>query len=543
MTTRAVLSNEWSYLPIPMLLVNDRGDVVASNERANEAFHRCLAGADQLSACTVDGVEYTVEKYEHTEIDNYFFYLFYPEGMNEDPRKFEEMERELNSLLESAYDAIYITDAEGTTLKTNPAIERITKIPRDYYIGKNVNQLVERGILEESVTFRVVEEKKPVTVYQRGQGDIEVMLTGSPIFNEDGEVEKVITNIRDLTDLKQLRDENQKMKELNSFYKAELNKMQANPDVTKDIVCESAEMKNIFFTGERVANIDATILVLGETGVGKDVFAKHVHEQSLRSEQGEFIKINCGAIPPTLLESELFGYEAGAFSGAQKAGKAGMFELANHGTLFLDEVGELPLELQVKLLRVLQEGEIRRVGSTYTTWIDVRVIAATNRDLKKMVKEGTFREDLYYRINVIPIHIPPLRERREDILPLIHFYLEHYNEKYDVRKQFSESTLNFFYQFDWQGNVRELSNLVERLVVTIPTNMIDIVDLPVDVRNDSSEDGLPQEITTLQEATEKSEKTLLAKALKLYKNTYEIADALGTSQATIVRKLKKYELS
>ncbi|WP_160141577.1 sigma-54 interaction domain-containing protein [Salicibibacter halophilus] len=542
MTTREVLSHEWSYLPFPMLLVNDRGEIIASNEQANEDFHRCLPEVDQRSFCTVDGVEYTVEKYEHTHIDHYFFYLFYPKGKNGDSRNFEEMERELNSLLESAYDAIYITDAEGTTLKTNPAIERITKIPRDYYIGKNVNQLVERGILEESVTFRVVEEKKPVTVYQRGQGDIEVMLTGSPIFNEAGEVEKVITNIRDLTDLKQLRDENQKVKELNSFYKAELNKMQANPQVMKDVVCESAEMKNIFFTGERVSNIDATILVLGETGVGKDVFAKHVHDNSLRSEEGEFIKINCGAIPPTLLESELFGYEAGAFSGAQKDGKAGMFELANKGTLFLDEVGELPLDLQVKLLRVLQEGEIRRVGSTQTTWIDVRVIAATNRDLKKMVKEGNFREDLYYRINVIPIHIPPLRERREDILPLVYYYLDHYNEKYDVHKQFSEATLNFFYRFDWNGNVRELSNLVERLVVTIPTSMIDIVDLPVDLR-ENGEDELPQGITTLQEATEKSEKALLIKALSRYENTYKIAEALGTSQATIVRKLKKYELT
>ncbi|QQK76402.1 sigma 54-interacting transcriptional regulator [Salicibibacter cibarius] len=543
MTTKALLSSEWSYLPFPMLLVNDRGEVIARNERANEDFHRCIKEGEHHFACNVDGQDYLVEKYEHSHMNNYFFYFFYPRSKGAAPQKYEEMERELNSLLESAYDAIYITDAEGTTLKTNPAIERITKIPRDYYIGKNVNQLVQRGILEESVTFRVVEEKKPVTVYQRGQGDIEVMLTGSPIFNKDGEVEKVITNIRDLTDLKQLRDENQKMKELNSFYKAELNKMQENPDVTTDIVCESAEMKNIFFTGERVANIDATILVLGETGVGKDVFAKNVHEHSLRSEQGEFIKINCGAIPPTLLESELFGYEAGAFSGAQKTGKAGMFELADHGTLFLDEIGELPLELQVKLLRVLQEGELRRVGSTNTTRIDVRVIAATNRDLKKMVKEGTFREDLYYRINVIPIHIPPLRERREDILALIYFYLNHYNEKYDVTKKFSESALNFFYQFDWHGNVRELANLVERLVVTIPTNMIDISDIPVDIREETGDDGLPQEITTLQEATEHSERALLAKALKLYENTYKIADALGTSQATIVRKLKKYEMT
>ncbi len=299
-------------------------------------------------------------------------------------------------------------------------------------------------------------------------------------------------------------------------------------------------MKSIFQQAKRVANFDATILILGETGVGKDVLANFIYNQSSRKEKGKLIKVNCGAIPPELLESELFGYEAGAFTGANKSGKPGMFELANNGILFLDEIGELPLNLQVKLLRVLQEGEIQKIGSTKIKKVNVQIIAATNRNLHEMVTRGEFREDLYYRLNVIPLYIPPLRERRDEILPLIHHFLSKFNQKYLLNKEFNYEVIDFLISYNWPGNIRELANLIERLVVTTPENEIKIEHMPPEYKN-SVHVNTNQQIS-LKEAVEETERKILERAAKKYRNTYEIAKALRTSQPTVVRKLKKYNI-
>lgn len=308
----------------------------------------------------------------------------------------------------------------------------------------------------------------------------------------------------------------------------------------KGIVTKSEEMKLIYDTAQRVANIDATVLILGETGVGKDVLANYIYANSLRAKEGEFIKVNCGAIPAELLESELFGYEKGAFTGASSEGKPGLFELADKGMIFLDEIGELSLNLQVKLLRVLQEGEIQRIGGSRPKKVNVRIISATNRDLKEMVDRGKFREDLYYRLNVIPIHIPPLRERRADILPLTKLYLEKMNEKYQLNKELDYSLKSFFMSYNWPGNVRELSNLIERLVVTTREDRIFLDDLPSEYLN--SENYTSDKILSLKEAVENAERKVLSLAAEKYSNTYEIAKALDSSQPTIVRKLKKYNI-
>lgn len=456
----------------------------------------------------------------------------------------EKVNRELDAIIETSYDGIYITDNRGVTLKTNSAIERITKIPKEYYIGKTVDALISRGILTNSVTYQVLKQRKTVSMVQVNNYGKEILITGSPIFNEDGKIEKIVTNIRDLSDLNELKAILNKVNEENEKFKKELEQLKKEQLGDERTIVHNEKMKLIFETARRIANVDATVLILGETGVGKDVLAKYIYNQSNRNEQGgKFIKINCGAIPAELLESELFGYESGAFTGANRKGKKGMFELADKGILFLDEIGELPLLLQVKLLRVLQEKEIVRVGGTKSIKVDVRVIAATNRNLKEMVSKGEFREDLYYRLNVIPIHIPPLRQRRDDILPLVQSFITQFNKQYHLNKSFSANLKEFFYRNKWPGNIRELSNLIERMILTSTNDLITIEDLPHEYRTSPllplTEDD---EFTSLKDAVQYAEYRVLKRAAAKYRNTYEIADALQTSQATIVRKLRKYGL-
>lgn len=450
------------------------------------------------------------------------------------------LNRELDAIIENSYDGIYITDKEGVTIKTNSAIERITGIPKEYYIGKKVDYLQKRGILKDSVTHKVLKTKRTVSVVQLNYSGRETLLTGNPIFNENGEIEGVVTNIRDLSELNELQKALKKANELNETYKKEIDRLKRNKEDEHDVVVNSQQMKFIYDTANRIINVDATVLILGETGVGKDVLARHIYDNSERRFKGEFVKVNCGAIPPELLESELFGYEGGAFTGANAKGKQGLFEAADKGVLFLDEVGELPLNLQVKLLRVIQEREVQRLGGTKTKKVDVRIIAATNRDLKEMVKKGEFREDLFYRLNVIPIHIPPLRERKEDILPLVEVFLRNVNKKYRKQKKIDPELKDFFYHYHWPGNIRELSNLIERIVLVNRDQLLKVHHLPPEYQNENT---FHSNIPSLKEAMEQAEKNILRMACKKYKTTYEIAEALQTSQPTVVRKLRKYNLN
>ncbi|RNF40336.1 PAS domain S-box protein [Planococcus salinus] len=459
-------------------------------------------------------------------------------------QKLQQLNRHLDAVIENSYDGIYITDKNGITLRTNSAIERITGIPKQYYLNKNVNDLMKRGILEDSVTHRVLEKKRSVSVVQPNHSGKETLLTGNPVFNDQGEVESVVTNIRDLSDLNSLQNALSKANELNKSYQREIEKLKrAESFVDGRTVVESEQMRIIYDTAKRIVNVSATVLILGETGVGKDVLAKYIYNKSERQRSGKFIKVNCGAIPANLLESELFGYAGGAFSGASKNGKPGMFELANKGVLFLDEIGEMPLELQVKLLRVIQEREIQRVGGTTSKKIDVRLIAATNRNLKEMVQEGQFREDLYYRLNVVPIVIPPLRDRKEEIPMLIKMFLKDINEKYEMKKMLDPELSTFFYRYEWPGNIRELANLLEQLVLLNSENLLKIEHLPAEYKKEIIYPTADiHENLNLKKAVELAEENVLRQACEKYSTTYEIAKALETSQPTVVRKLKKYNL-
>ena len=244
------------------------------------------------------------------------------------------------------------------------------------------------------------------------------------------------------------------------------------------IIAESEAMKNVLKLLKTIVAMDSTVLISGESGTGKELVARYIHQHSSRKEY-MFLPVNCAALPPALIESELFGYEKGAFTGARREGKPGLFEQAENGTIFLDEIGEMPLSLQAKLLRVLENGEIKRVGGNQVRTVDVRILAATNRDLKNMVRKKKFREDLYYRLNVIPVVIPPLRERREDILPLCRYYLEQLNFKYGKSKRFGQEMRLALERYSWPGNVREIKNVIERLFVMTHFDVISLSDLPL----------------------------------------------------------------
>lgn len=292
---------------------------------------------------------------------------------------------------------------------------------------------------------------------------------------------------------------------------------------------------------DRVAPLDTTVILFGETGVGKEVFAKYIYQHSARKNK-PFIKVNCGAIPANLVESELFGYEKGAFTGADKNGKMGLFELANTGTIFLDEVGELPLDMQVKLLRVLQEQEFERIGGRKPVKVDVRVLAATNRDLEEMVKQKTFRQDLYYRLMIFPVHIPPLRERPDDILPLAQLFLQTLNRKYDFKKYLSPLSAKMMQDYSWPGNIRELRNIIERAVIISNEDEIgpDALHLFTVEDRPETKSRVLDPVKDLKTAMEELELEYINHAYEKYGNVREAAESLGMTPSTFVRKRQKY---
>lgn len=449
----------------------------------------------------------------------------------QDPKNWEKV-------FDTFTDGIYITNADGLTLQVNRAYEEITGLNAENLIGKYMTQIVQEGYLSTSITQKVIETKKPISIEQEIKNGKKVALNGFPIFDQD-EILMVVSFVRDVTVLNKIEEDLKHSRFLIDQYQQRLNKMQK----TQNYVAESQEFKNVMSLAHKVANVDSTVLILGESGTGKEVVAREIHEQSHRNNS-LFLKINCGAIPENLLESELFGYEGGSFTGAKKNGHIGIFEMANKGTVFLDEIGDMPLHLQVKLLRVLQEKTISRIGSTKSIPIDTRIIAATNRNLEEMVQEKSFRQDLYYRLNVVSIVLPPLRERKTDIPPLIEYFVNNINEKYKMNKKLSPSMLKCLMDYDWPGNVRELENIIERILVTSEENEITPKAglLPWNPSVASILELEADEIIPLKEAYDNLEHTILQNAAKKYKTTYEIAEALQISQPSVSRKLKKHKI-
>lgn len=445
-------------------------------------------------------------------------------------------------IVDTFQDGIYITNADGVTLKVNAAYERITGVSVKRVLGRNMEDIVREGILSTSITQRVLNSGGTVTVRQCTEKGKYVILRGVPIY-EDGSIKLVMTVVRDITVINELERELDQSKRLAEQYKSQLSELKG----PRGYVAQSPEFQAAVALAHKVADVDSTVLILGESGTGKEILAQEVHDKSRRWNQ-PFLKVNCGAIPETLLESELFGYDSGAFTGAKKGGHAGLFETASKGTLFLDEIGDMPLHLQVKLLRVLQERTVTRLGSTKAIPVDTRVIAATNQDLEDMVREKRFREDLYYRLNIVTIKAPPLRERKSDIPGLVAFFTEKLNRKYGMNRKFSDELIEAMLYYDWPGNVRELENIVERIMVTSNSNVISLQEAHLPWRPEAHKSILTQfdptlEPVSLKEACEQLERQMLREAAKCCKSTYEIARRLGISQPSVSRKMKKYGIT
>ena len=453
---------------------------------------------------------------------------------------------ELAEILEGSFDGILVTDKDGKILFVNSSYERVAEIKRSDMEGKSMRDLINPVWMPNSVAYVVAEQKTTESKRQIVKSGRHIMVTGKPIFDRDGEIKKIVINARDITEIYDLSEELQKSKSAEKLYMERLSDFSQMNQKASPILAVSKEMKDALSLAEKVANFQATVLILGESGVGKEEVAKFIHKNSMRRDK-PFIAINCGAIPDNLLESELFGYEKGAFTGAINTGKEGLLEAAAGGTVFLDEIGETPLDFQVKLLRFLESKEIRRVGSNHSKSVDVRVLAATNRNLETMIEEGTFRRDLYYRINVVQIEVPPLRKRKEDIVPLASFFLQKYNQKYGQEKLLTMELVDELEKYQWVGNVRELKNVIENMVIVSNNEYLQTEDLPWDVKDKKMQkrrliDEISEQDLTLGEAVAELEKQILLRTRETCSSTREMAVKLDVNQSTIVRKMQKYNI-
>ncbi len=448
---------------------------------------------------------------------------------------FQNMKNWLDTIIDSSYDGLWICDHEGKVIRINKASERINGLKAEEVLGRNMRELLAKGLFDRSVTLEVLKTKTAVTMFHVNKLGKKTLVTGNPIFNEKGEITFVVSNDRDITELDHLRSQLQESQALAERYISKLSELEMRGVDPSTVVFKSEAMEKIVKMAVNVATVDSTVLLLGESGVGKGVVAKLIHKNSSRSK-GSFIRVDCAGIPDPLIESELFGYEKGAFTGAKVEGKVGFFELANGGTLFLDEVAEIPLSCQAKLLHFLEEHEITRVGGTEPKRIDVRIVAATNRNIEEMLSTKLIRKDLYYRLNVVPIYIPPLRERHEDILPLIVHFLAKFNKIYGMKKVLSTEALELLCQYDFPGNIRELSNNIERVLVVTEKARIEANDLAhtgyLAKLNPYLAEDLP-----LKDAVKKFESDLIKKTLKKYGSQRAAAKILRVDQSTISRRM------
>ncbi len=444
-------------------------------------------------------------------------------------------EREQAVLLDSIHDGIWVIDAQGTTLRINTAMERIAGITSEDVVGKHVREAMEDLKFTACVTLRALEEKRTVTMFDDYANGRRCLNTSTPIFDEDGKVWRVIASIRDITELDSMQSRLTELEHSNRNYKEKLESLE-----TYGIVGISEASATLRKSMLKAAQNTATCVILGDTGTGKSLTAKRIHEMSERKD-GPFMALNCGGIPAQLVESELFGYERGSFTGALREGKKGLFELAAGGTLFLDEVAELPLAMQATLLHVLDDSTFRRVGGTKSMQCDVRIIAATNRDLEEMVAKGSFRQDLFYRLRVLSIRIPSLCQRPEDIPELMYHFLQ-LMEGHEGKRSFAPSVLATLTSYSWPGNIRELRALVQYLHTMCEGSIFRMEDLPSYLLAELPTETLSSyaATTSLKDAVEHVEKNLIATALNELGSTYKAAKRLKVSQSTIVRKAQRY---
>jgi phosphotransferase system HPr (HPr) family protein len=446
------------------------------------------------------------------------------------------MQERLQMILESVQDGICVVDRSGEVTYVNPSYLRIVHKTPEMVVGQNVFEKAADGnrcaVLRSGIArIGSIRHKKDGTT---------IVANVNPIF-VDGEIAGVVSVIKDITEIQTLMERLSQVSAKAEYLEQELLRTKKTAQAFANYIGKSGKVVDVLALASKAADSSANVLIRGESGTGKEVIAEGIHYASGR-RRGPFIRVNCGAIPGALLESELFGHEKGAFTGAVRR-KLGKFELANHGTIFLDEIGELDKNLQVKLLRVLQQKEFDRVGGEETIHVDVRIIAATNRDLEAMVREGTFRDDLYYRLNVIPIILPPLRDRPDDIPLLVEHFIEKISKenKKDVRG-ITPDAMQMFMHYRWPGNVRELENVIERVITLMDTDLITAAMLPSYIKGDIA----GREVQSLADDTvlpwEEYEKQIIANALRQGTSFNGAAKLLRISHKTVAAKARKYGL-
>ncbi|RNB83200.1 AAA family ATPase [Brevibacillus nitrificans] len=452
-------------------------------------------------------------------------------------------------IMNSIRDALWVLDKHGNVLWVNNAAKRgLFEVSDIDLVNQNVLEMEKRGLFYPSIARLVTESKHFINTVQVTQNNQKLLVSGDFIPDENGDIEYIVSHARTLSETLNTNMELEKAEELLQRYKSQIRQLiwEKNKDNGEEsfIGKSKAYVASLEWL-EKVADVDTTVLITGETGVGKSAFAAKIHQLSDRSDK-PFVHLNCAAIPEALIESELFGYKKGAFTGANQNGKTGLIAAAENGVLFLDEISELPLHLQSKLLQFLQNKTYIPVGGSQVQKADVRIIAATNTNLLELTRTGQFRADLFYRLNILPLNIPPLRERREDIVPLLDFYLKKYNNKYQKDHTLSGNLTDVFYNYDWPGNIRELENLLERLVITVENKEMDLRDLPDKIRNEqlgqiSSLHALPAN-QTLTEYLNQIEREIIEETYRQLQSTRKAAARLGVTQAYIARRFKKYKL-
>lgn len=459
---------------------------------------------------------------------------------------FKDNPEYLFGALEYSSDGMYICDDKGVTLYVNPAYESITGLNRSDIVGKSLTTLLEENAFNISASLKVLETKKSVSLIHRYISGRSALTTGSPIYDDSQEnIIGVICNTRNITELMDLRKELEDINLIKERYSEELKLLRKQHFSAKDIIYKSLAMKDTLDMALTAAPFDSTVLISGESGTGKEVLAQFIYQNSQRKDK-PFIKVNCAAIPKNLFESELFGYMPGSFTGALKTGKAGMFELANEGTILLDEIGELTMPIQSKLLRVIQEQEVLRVGGTDPIKLDVRILTSTNRDLPQEIKDGNFREDLYFRLNVVPIEIPPLRKRVEDISEMINHFMTRLNTKYNKNVILSQRAEEALVKYTWPGNVRELQNVIEYMFIMNSREKIGFEQLPDKILsdfvfNDKSNNNIDDK-NKLEYLMNVYEKIILESALSKHSSIRKTAKTLGIDPSTLCRKIKKHDI-
>jgi len=461
---------------------------------------------------------------------------------------YKRLNKQFETVFNASSDGIWVLDSTGRVIDINSTAEKYIGVEAENVIGKRIEYLVEKGYMDRAVTPEVLASKRQVNLLQYvNKTKKYVLATGTPAFDENGEISLVVVNERDMTRLNELLEQLDETRRVSNRYKEELTELRMLELKRGEIVAESRAMKQVLKTALKLATMEVSnILIQGDSGTGKGLLAKFIHQQSQRAGK-PFIQINCAALPENLLEAELFGYEKGAFTGAHQKGKAGLFELAQGGTLLLDEIGDLPYAMQAKLLKCLEDLEIMHLGGLKPIKIDCIVIAATNQDLETLVAEDKFRKDLYYRLNTFNFRIPPLAERPEDIFELANTFLAKYNSTFKQDKRLSYKAIEVLESHDFPGNVRELKNLIKKAVVMGDERRIDNIILQ-SLNRLSSHEFAPDENDDndrcyLTEKLDHVELKVLKNALAHCRSTREMAKYLGISQPSVVRKMKKHGIS